>query len=60
MVWPEPPENNVDRDPDEAPETPTDEPPPVPIEDPPAEPDVPPFVVDEHAPPTRRRDDPNH
>jgi hypothetical protein len=58
MEWAKPPETDVDRDPDEAPETPTDEPRPVPIEDPPAEDGVPPFVVDEHAPP--RRKDPNH
>jgi uncharacterized protein len=36
---------DIDRDDDEAPETPTDEPTPVPIDDPPAEPDPPPMVV---------------
>jgi general stress protein YciG len=38
-------EDEIDRDDDEAPETPTDEPTPVPIEDPPAEPNEPPMVV---------------
>jgi general stress protein YciG len=40
-----PPEDEIDRDDDDAPETPTDEPTPVPIEDPPAEPIEPPMVV---------------
>jgi hypothetical protein len=39
--------DDIDRDDDEAPETPTDEPTPVPIDDPPAEPDPPPMVVAE-------------
>ena len=38
-------DDEIDRDGDEAPETPTDEPTPVPIDDPPAEPEAPPMVV---------------
>jgi general stress protein YciG len=43
-----PSKDEIDRDEDEAPETPTDEPTPVPIEDPPAEPSEPPMVVGGH------------
>ena len=39
------PEEDPDKDDDEAPETPLDEPAPMPIQDPPAEPDTRPYTV---------------